>query len=382
MRVCFQPLFFSGGTALKELAVEMAARGVLSTHIVTTYDSGGSTAQLRKSFAMPAVGDLRNRLAALANRKRVGKAPLELINFRFPIKISRIEAQERLTQLVYGREAWRAIPAEFADLFRHSLYIFRERMPGSFDARGANMGNLMLTGSFLENGRDLLATISLFAAVLKVQGTISPISEANLHLGARLRDGQIIIGQEKFHQLPARIEDIFLTVNESQDAANMVSCSPAPAPGVLHAIEQANPVCFPMGSFFSSILPHLLTTGVGRAVLESGAPKVFIPNSGKDNEIEEVSLLEQLGHIMRLLAKDAPDYKKPLIDFVLMDRKNGQYNIGDWAQLEKFLANKGIKLMHVPFVDPANSQRHLPGALLEALKYIAGLYVPRLSTAD
>ncbi|MFP3427373.1 2-phospho-L-lactate transferase CofD family protein, partial [Pseudoalteromonas sp. SIMBA_162] len=43
-------------------------------------------------------------------------------------------------------------------------------------------------------------------------------------------------------------------------------------------IESAELICFPPGSFSSSVLANLLPKGVGRAVLANPCPKVYIPN--------------------------------------------------------------------------------------------------------
>jgi len=61
-------LFFTGGTALKETSQALVGYTHNSVHLVTPFDSGGSSAVLRRYFDMPAVGDLRNRLMALADR--------------------------------------------------------------------------------------------------------------------------------------------------------------------------------------------------------------------------------------------------------------------------------------------------------------------------
>ncbi|MGE4294032.1 MAG: 2-phospho-L-lactate transferase CofD family protein, partial [Desulfovibrio sp.] len=60
-------LFFSGGTALRDTSAELVRYTHNSVHIITPFDSGGSSAILRKAFDMPAVGDIRNRLMALAD---------------------------------------------------------------------------------------------------------------------------------------------------------------------------------------------------------------------------------------------------------------------------------------------------------------------------
>ena len=67
-------LFFSGGTASRQLSRELIHYSHNSIHVITTFDSGGSSAELRRAFGMPAVGDLRNRLLALADRSPSGNA--------------------------------------------------------------------------------------------------------------------------------------------------------------------------------------------------------------------------------------------------------------------------------------------------------------------
>jgi 2-phospho-L-lactate transferase/gluconeogenesis factor (CofD/UPF0052 family) len=51
--------------SIKELNVDIAA-------IVTASDSGGSTGKIRDEFGFPPVGDLRQSLAALAQKRSSG----------------------------------------------------------------------------------------------------------------------------------------------------------------------------------------------------------------------------------------------------------------------------------------------------------------------
>jgi len=52
-------LFFSGGSALTGLCRILKNYTHNSIHLVTPFDSGGSSAELRQAFAMPSIGDLR-----------------------------------------------------------------------------------------------------------------------------------------------------------------------------------------------------------------------------------------------------------------------------------------------------------------------------------
>ena len=55
-------LFFSGGSALNGVSRVLKKHTYNSTHLITPFDSGGSSAKLRQAFDMPAIGDLRSRL--------------------------------------------------------------------------------------------------------------------------------------------------------------------------------------------------------------------------------------------------------------------------------------------------------------------------------
>ena len=76
--------FFTGGTALRALSRELTRHTHKSVHLVTTFDSGGSSAALRQAFAMPAMGDIRNRLLALADSSVVPAAVLDFCAGRLP----------------------------------------------------------------------------------------------------------------------------------------------------------------------------------------------------------------------------------------------------------------------------------------------------------
>src|SRR5690606_24138834 len=59
-------VFFSGGSALRPLSRALKRYTHNSSHLITPFDSGGSSAEIRRAFNMLSLGDLRNRLVALA----------------------------------------------------------------------------------------------------------------------------------------------------------------------------------------------------------------------------------------------------------------------------------------------------------------------------
>jgi uncharacterized cofD-like protein len=69
-----------GGTGLSTLLRGLKHADVGITAIVTVADDGGSTGRIRKEFDIPAPGDIRNCLVALADAEStVGK----LFHYRF-----------------------------------------------------------------------------------------------------------------------------------------------------------------------------------------------------------------------------------------------------------------------------------------------------------
>src|SRR5262245_50002106 len=78
-------LFLSGGSALRPLCRVLKQYTHNSEHLITAFDSGGSSAQLRRAFGMPAIGDLRNRIVALADESVRGNPQIyRLFCYRLP----------------------------------------------------------------------------------------------------------------------------------------------------------------------------------------------------------------------------------------------------------------------------------------------------------
>ncbi|MEY4547200.1 MAG: hypothetical protein RL685_3395, partial [Pseudomonadota bacterium] len=189
-------LFFSGGSALRPLCRVLKHYTHNSVHLITTFDSGGSSAQLRRAFAMPAIGDLRNRIVALADESVRGNPQIyRLFAHRLPSDQPTARLQRQLQALVSGEdELIHAIPEPMRRIVMTHLRLFAEEMPRDFDLRGANLGNLLLAGGFMSHSRDLDSVLFLFSKLLEVRGLVRPIVDHDLHLCAELADGQRVLG--------------------------------------------------------------------------------------------------------------------------------------------------------------------------------------------
>lgn len=320
-------LFFSGGSALKDVSRALAAVTSDTTHIISTFDSGGSTAELRRAFHMPAPGDLRLRLSTLSGcdyfERRLGEAgERELADFLAQTSV---------------------LPPSFRSL----LELFIQLMPKGFNLHGAAIGNLILAADYLENGRSLYESTQRIASVLGAAGAVLPVSEDSAHLAVRLQDGSLLVGQHSFtgkggQKLSAPISEMFFC-RELDDT------SPAkvrPGQGVLEAIAASDLICYPVGSFYSSVLGNLWVDGVGEAVRKSRAKKLYMPNPGRDPESATLSLEEQMDAICQAAGWQGD--ARGVIDFLLVDSKNASYRGGiptGWC------ARHGVEIIDCPCVE-------------------------------
>lgn len=331
-------LFFSGGTALREVSRALTRYTHRSIHLLTPFDSGGSSAQLRRAFAMPSVGDLRNRLLALADRDRPGVRSLTRV---LAERLGDASAAELIAHL---RRVCDSAPPALAAPLR----TFLAAMPADFDLRGGCIGNLVLAGSYLAHDRDLEAALVEFAATLGALGAVHAVIDADVQLAADLADGSRVVGQHRMTgkehtPLAVPITDLHLVDARARPVAPAIDAN-------THArIAGADLICLPIGSFFTSVLANLLPRGVGRAVQACGRRKVYVPNPGHDPEQLGTSLADRTALLLRALRRDAGEtLAAPLLDTVLLDVDHHRY--GDDAQLAAVVA-LGVRVLRMPLLD-------------------------------
>lgn len=371
-------VFFTGGTALRGLSRELTRYTHNSVHLVTPFDSGGSSAALRRAFAMPAVGDIRNRLLALADSSTVPARVLELCAARLPAENADPDClrQELREMGSAAHVIWRGIPSLFADALRLHLNFFLQRMPADFDPFSACLGNLALAGGYLHHKRMFAPVLAFFSRLLQARGIILPIVNESLHLAAELEDGSAVIGQHYFKTLRQPVRRLFLTVHEPDRvrshvqgvAPDLTPCRPPLVPSAVTYLRSAGAICYPMGSFYTSVLANLLPQGVGRSVSSARCPKIFIPNSGLDAELHGLTVSGQAAMILRHLREDAPDAPaESLLQYVLVDSRNGRYEGGLCREERVALSNLGVRLIEKLLVCENDPQMHIPELTAKAL---------------
>jgi len=362
-------LFFSGGSALNDLCNSLKNYTHNSTHLVTPFDSGGSSAELRQAFHMPSIGDLRSRLMALADETVLGHPEVyELFTYRFPKDASNKELRFRLEEMVQGESSLVAdITSPMRRLICNQLGYFLDAMPASFDLRGASIGNLILAGGYLNNHQDLDPIIFLFSKLVNVLGTVRIIVDEDLHLGADLADGSRVIGQhlltgKEMAPLSSPIDKLFL----SQSCDSLKPVFPQLRKKSRKLIEAAEMICYPPGSFYSSLLANLIPDGVGRTIAANDCPKVYIPNLGSDPEQIGMGFGQMVHALLKQLQADIPGgcSNDKLLNFVMVDSKNGHYPSEIPAGLLKEL---GVELIDVKLISKQSAPFYDNELLVSAL---------------
>ncbi len=323
-------LFFSGGSALRDVSRKLLEYTYNSIHLITPFDSGGSSARIRDAFGMLSVGDLRNRLMSLADPRLSGNQDIyRLFAHRFPTDASPIELRQELQKMIAGQHPLVSVVIDpMRKVIRNHLKFFGSHMPESFDLRGASIGNLILTGGYLNQEESIDTVIFMFSRLVEVRGTVRPIVNSNLHLAADLADGTTVIGQHLItgkEETPLQSPIKHLWLSEQKE-------TPTPAKveirnKVRDLIDQAELIVYPFGSFYSSLIATLLPSGVGRAVSETNAMKVYIPNPVGDSEMTGLSVTSSVEQLLAYLHADLPSLTSNhrLLNFVIVDTANAQY---------------------------------------------------------
>ena len=208
-----------GGTGLPVLLAGLAQEeGIDLSAIVCVSDNGGSSGRLRESFAMPAVGDLRNCLVALSGSD-----------------------------------------SRMADIFQY-------RFSGGGGLEGHAVGNLIVAALYQKTG-SLRQAIEVASQLLPIKGRAIAATETPSTLCAAFLDGAIVRGESHISAARRPIERVWLEPE-----------SPPASPGVLEAISSADAIVLAPGSLYTSLIPNLLVAGVAEAIQRSTAIKILICN--------------------------------------------------------------------------------------------------------
>ncbi|MBM4408024.1 MAG: YvcK family protein [Chloroflexi bacterium] len=256
-----------GGTGLSTLLRGLKETTSNLTAIVTVADDGGSSGILREQLGVPAVGDIRNCIVALADAE-----PLmgRLLQYRFP-----------------------GDPSE--------------------SLGGHAVGNLLLAAMTAVEDGDFEEAVRQVSRVLAVRGQVVPVSGTALTLHAETADGTQINGQSAVSRAGG-IRRLWLTPE-----------GVAPSEDALRAIAEAELIVLGPGSLYTSLLPALLLPEIRHAIAASGALRVYVCNVATQRG--ETEGFDLAGHVEAIERHSMPG----LIDVVLANNRFGARVPTDYA---------------------------------------------------
>jgi uncharacterized cofD-like protein len=281
------------------------------TAIVTVADDGGSSGMLRRDFGVLPPGDLRMALAALC-----------------------------------GDDAWGTTWSK----------VVQHRFAGGGSLGGHAVGNVLIVALWELLG-DTVQGLDWVGRLLGAHGRVLPMASVPLDLAAEVEGAD-----------PARPGDITTVRGQAECAStrgrvrsiSLIPVDPPACPEAVAAIGAADWVVLGPGSWFTSVLPHLLVPDLARALVSTGARRLvalnLVPQPGETEGFSPHRHLE-------VLADHAPALT---VDVVLADRRAAGPAT---SELEKAAGLLGGRLVLADLAmrdgTPRHDPRRLAGAFAE-----------------
>ncbi|MBV9313447.1 MAG: uridine diphosphate-N-acetylglucosamine-binding protein YvcK [Pseudonocardia sp.] len=278
------------------------------TAVVTVADDGGSSGRLRGELGVLPPGDLRMALTALAADDTGG--------------------------------------SRWGELFQH-------RFGGTGALAGHAVGNLLLAG-LIEVLGDPVAALDEACALLRVRGRVLPmcthplVIEAEVTgLGPDPHKSAQIRGQVAVASTPGRVQRVWLRPKQ-----------PSACREAIEAVWAADVVILGPGSWFTSVLPHLLVPELRDALVGTPAQRLVVLNlAPQPGETAGFSPEQHLD----VLNQHAPELR---VHVVLADSAA----VPVPERLRRSAEALGGRAVLAPIGEPDGTPRHNPAALAEAVR--------------
>jgi len=287
------------------------------TAVVTVADDGGSSGRLRREMDIIPPGDLRMALAALASD----------------------DAD--------------------AHLWTRTL---QHRFGGTGALAGHAVGNILIAGLAEVLGSEQ-AALDKVGELTRSHGRVLPVCNQPLEIEAEVagldEDPRVI--------RPVRGQVAVATTPGTVRRVRLIPEHPEPSPLAVEAIRNASLVTLGPGSWFSSVIPHLLVPGIVDALNQTSALKAVLLNlSAEPGETQGFSSERHL----HMLSQHAPSLT---IDRILVDVHTIP-TASERAYLDRAACTLGasVELVDVRLEDAEGrmTNRHDPAKLCATLRQI------------
>jgi uncharacterized cofD-like protein len=297
------------GLAASLAALRRLTRNV--TAVVTVADDGGSSGRLRRELGALPPGDLRMALAALAGDDEWGRT-------------------------------WAA--------------VLQHRFGGTGALAGHPVGNLLLTG-LAETLGDPVAALDTVARTVGAIGRVLPMSPQPLEIAAEV-SGLDDADPSRVRRIRGQVA-VATTVGHVE-SVSLVPAAPPACPEAVRAVEAADLVVLGPGSWFTSVLPHVLVPGLRDALAGTRAKRVVALNlAAQPGETAGFSPQQHL----EVLAEHAPGLR---VDAVVADTDA----VSDARGLMSGVSALGARLVLAPVAAGDGTARHDPVRLAAAYRQV------------
>lgn len=236
-----------GGTGISFLLRGLKEFPVDITAVITVSDNGRSTGTLREEFKIPAVGDIRK---VVSNMSNIDEDIKKMMEYRF----------------------------------KTNSYL-----------NGHALGNLIFTAMMDITG-SLEKSIASLSKLLDVNHKILPLSEDCLTLMGETIDGKVIEGEAEITKAQTKYKKIYYKEE------------PHVLEDVLKAIEEADLVILSMGSLFTSILPHIISKQIKKAIKNTKADIMYLCNAfTQPGETDNYKVSDHIKLLNHYLGKNTID---------------------------------------------------------------------------
>lgn len=222
------------------------------TAVVTVADDGGSSGRLRQEFDILPPGDLRMALAALCE------------------------------DTAWGHQ-WSS--------------VLQHRFRGSGELSGHALGNLLIMALWDLRPQEQVRGLDLVGRLLNTRGRVLPMALEPLDIEAQLEtvdetgtaepELAVVRGQSRVAGHPGKVR-----------TARLIPEEPRACPEALESIKLADFVVLGPGSWFTSVMPHLLVPELRQALCDTPARRILTLNvSLNDDETSGYTVAEHVAAI-------------------------------------------------------------------------------------
>lgn len=276
------------------------------TAVVTVADDGGSSGRLRSELGCLPPGDLRMALAALCADDTRGRA-------------------------------WAS--------------VLQSRFGGDGPLAGHAIGNLLIAGLWQQLA-DPVAGLDMVGDLLRTRGRVLPMSAVPLQIEADVL-GLDPLAPDEICTLAGQAT--VAKTRATVQAVRLVPEDPPAHPEAVAAVRDAHAIVLGPGSWFTSVIPHLLVPELRDAILTTRARRILVLNIAAAAETDGFSASRHI----ELLAEHAPTLR---LDVVLAD---SGFVAAD-RHLVQFAASLGAEVVVADVAAHDGSPRHDPNRLAAA----------------